>query len=45
MDIRETDEALLLQAELPGIDKKDVHLEVRDGVLTLSGERSYEKDV
>ena len=45
VDIRETDEALLVQAELPGIDKKDVKLEVRDGVLTLSGERRYEKDV
>lgn len=45
VDIRETDDALLVQAELPGIDKKDVHLEVKDDVLTLSGERRYEKDV
>jgi len=45
VDIRETDDALLVQAELPGIDKKDIHLEVRDGVLTISGERRYEKDV
>jgi len=45
VDIRETDDALLVQAELPGIDKKDVQLEVKDGVLTLSGERRYEKDV
>jgi len=45
VDIRETDDALLLQAELPGIDKKDIRLEVKDGVLTLSGERRYEKDV
>lgn len=45
VDIRETDDALLVQAELPGIDKKDIHLEVKDGVLTLSGERRYEKEV
>ena len=45
VDIRETDEALVVQAELPGIDKKDVKLEVKDGVLTISGERRYEKDV
>ncbi|MFQ5582428.1 MAG: Hsp20/alpha crystallin family protein [Mariprofundaceae bacterium] len=45
VDIRETDEALLVQAELPGIEKKDVQLEVRDGVLTISGERRYEKDL
>jgi len=45
VDIKETDEALLVQAELPGIEKKDVHLEVKDGILTLTGERRYEKDV
>jgi HSP20 family protein len=45
VDIRETGDALLVQAELPGIEKKNVHLEVKDGVLTLSGERRYEKDV
>lgn len=45
VDIRETDEAILVQAELPGIEKKDVHLEVKDRTLTISGERKYEKEV
>ena len=45
VDIYETDEALVVQAELPGIEKKDVKVEVKDGVLTISGERRYEKDV
>jgi len=45
VDIRETEDALLVQAELPGVDKKDVKVEVHDGVLTISGERRYEKDV
>ena len=45
VDIRETDDALLVQAELPGIAKEDITLEIKDGVLTLSGERRYEKDV
>jgi HSP20 family protein len=45
VDIRETDDALLVQAELPGIEKKDVRLEVKDGVLSISGERRYGKDV
>ncbi len=45
VDIRETDDALLVQAELPGIEKKDVELEIKEGVLTISGERRYEKDV
>jgi len=45
VDVRETDDALLVQAELPGIEKRNVQLEVKDSVLTLSGERSYEKNV
>jgi len=45
VDISETDDVLLVQAELPGIAKEDVSLEIKDGVLTLSGERRYEKNV
>ena len=45
VDIRETDDALLLEAELPGVKKEDVTLEVKDGVLALTGERRYEKEV
>jgi len=45
VDIRETADAIVVHAELPGIDKKDVKVDVRDGVLTISGERKYEKDV
>lgn len=42
-DIHETDKEIVIDAELPGIDKKDVHVEVKDNVLTFSGERKYEK--
>lgn len=45
MDIRETEDALILEAELPGIDKSDVQLSLENNVLTLSGERKFEKDV
>jgi len=45
VDIRETNDALLVQAELPGIEKKDVSLEIKEDILTISGERRYEKDV
>jgi HSP20 family protein len=45
VDIRETADAIVVNAELPGIDKKDVKVDVKDGVLTISGERKYEKDV
>jgi HSP20 family protein len=27
------------------VDKKDIHVDVKDGVLTLCGERSYENEV
>ncbi|RMH62894.1 MAG: Hsp20/alpha crystallin family protein [Zetaproteobacteria bacterium] len=45
VDVRETTDALLIQAELPGIDKKDVRIELHEGRLTISGERKYEKEV
>jgi len=45
VDIRETEDALSMHVELPGIAKEDITLEVKDGVLTVSGERRYEKDV
>lgn len=45
VDIYETDDAIVMKAELPGIDRKDIQLEVRDGVLTLKGERRFEKEV
>jgi HSP20 family protein len=43
-DLSETDEALEMTAELPGIDEKDVELVLSDGVLTLKGEKRVEKE-
>jgi len=43
VDIRETDKELIIHADLPGVKKEDVHLEIQNDVLTLSGERSEEK--
>ena len=45
MDLYETDEALVLKAELPGFAKEDVHLELQDNTLTLKGKRKRELDV
>ena len=42
MDILETKESYLVRAELPGMKREDLNLEVHDGVLTLSGERLEE---
>lgn len=44
VDIRETDEALTLNVDLPGIDKDDVHLTLENNVLTISGERKFENE-
>ena len=44
VDIRETDDALVLTAELPGLTKQDVNITLENNVLTLAGERSFEKE-
>jgi HSP20 family protein len=38
VDITETDEAWVIEAELPGVDRKDVSIELRDDELMISGE-------
>jgi HSP20 family protein len=37
-DIEETEDAWIVEAELPGVKRKDVNVEVRDGELLVSGE-------
>jgi HSP20 family protein len=44
MDLVETDEHLVLKADLPGLDKEDVKIEIKDNVLTISGERKAEHE-
>jgi HSP20 family protein len=39
MDLAETDDDLVLTADLPGMSEDDIAIEVRDGVLAISGER------
>ena len=39
-DIRETDEAFVLQGDIPGLTQKDLEVRVEDSVLTVSGERA-----
>jgi HSP20 family protein len=38
VDIVETDDAWVVEAELPGVDPDDVSVEVRDSELSISGE-------
>jgi HSP20 family protein len=39
VDIEETDDAWIVEAELPGVKRQDVTVEVRDSELAISGER------
>ena len=45
VDIYDHDEKIVIEAEIPGVDKKNIHVEVENGVLTLSGKRSHEKEI
>ena len=44
VDIQETDKEYLIKAELPEVKKEEVKVEMLDGVLTIEGERSREKE-
>ena len=43
VDVHEEENEYVLEADLPGIDKKDINLEVKDGVLTISADVNNEK--
>jgi len=45
VDMFEKDDKVVIKAELPGLDKKDVSLDLQNGVLTLKGERKYANEV
>lgn len=45
VDIFDNDENIIITAELPGIEKKDIVIDVKDGVLTLKGERSFDNEI
>jgi HSP20 family protein len=44
MDLVETEDDLVLRADLPGMNEDDVEIEIKDGVLTISGERKAEHE-
>lgn len=45
VDIKETDNDVLVSVEIPGMDQKDIKVNVRDNVLTLKGEKKREQEV
>jgi HSP20 family protein len=44
MDISETDKVIEITAELPGLEKKNVELNVTDNLLTIRGEKKNERE-
>ncbi len=45
VDIYETDQSVVLKAELPGVNPKDAEIRIQDGTLYLKGERKFENEV
>ena len=44
LDVSETKNDLIVKAELPGIDPKEVEVTIANGVLTIKGEKKQEKE-
>lgn len=44
MDVKETDKEISIEAELPGLDEKDLSLTMQNGVLTIEGEKKLEHE-
>jgi HSP20 family protein len=44
VDIKEEDKEYVVTAEIPGVDPKDVNIELEDGVLSIMGEKKFEKE-
>ena len=43
-DIKDNGDAYLLEAELPGFKKEDIHVDIANGVLTVSAERKHDEE-
>ncbi|AKI97320.1 Hsp20/alpha crystallin family protein [Kosmotoga pacifica] len=43
VDIYETDDSIVIEMDVPGIKKNDLKIKLEDGILTISGEKKYEK--
>ncbi len=43
-EVSETDSAIVVDAELPGMDEKDIELTLQDNVLTIKGEKRKEEE-
>jgi Molecular chaperone (small heat shock protein) len=44
VDVKETDDSFTLTADIPGLTKKEVNVNVSDGIVSISGERKLEDE-
>jgi HSP20 family protein len=44
VDIKETENDLILKADVPDVDMKDIDIRVENGTLTIRGERKFESE-
>lgn len=44
LDIAETDDEVIVTAEVPGVDPKEVDISLRDNVLAIKGEKKHEEE-
>ena len=44
VDIFETDNELVLKADIPGVEQKDIDIKIENGTLSIKGERKFEKE-
>jgi len=45
VDIFETADSIVMKAELPGVSRENIDIQVRDNTLALKGERTFEREV
>ena len=43
-DIKENEDSYLMEVEIPGADKNDIHVDLKDGYLNISVSRSEKSD-
>ncbi len=44
LDVHETDDGVIVKASVPGVKPEDLTVEVRNGILTIRGESSEDRD-
>src|SRR3954466_9869492 len=44
IDVTETEKEIVITAEMPGLERKDVEISVEDDVLTIRGEKKVESE-